>query len=69
MGHQIHLELAPGITPPPFASLLLDGKLTCAILLSKPTTLFTSLIAEGYVGGVDGIQDTGKTSPQEGVQV
>jgi hypothetical protein len=66
VGHQIHLKLVPIITPLPFALLLLDGKLACAILLSKLSTLFTS----PYSGGeVDGIQDTGKASPQEGTQV
>ena len=66
MEHQIHLELAPGITQLPFASLLLDGKLACAILLSKLTTLFTSPYSGG---GADGIQYTGKASPQEAIQV
>jgi hypothetical protein len=66
VGHQIHLELAPGITPLPFASLLLDGKLDCAILLSKIITLFTSPYSGG---GADGIQDTGKASPQKDVRM
>ena len=66
MGHQIHLELASSITPLPFALLLLDGKLACAILLSKSTTLVTSPYSGG---GADGIQYTGKASPQEVVQV
>jgi len=44
---------------------LLDGKLDCAILLSKIITLFTSPYSGG---GADGIQDTGKASPQKTIQ-